>query len=61
MTKKQNPGWRAGASCDQIAVRSHEVSNLHQRQTQFFTNRFRLSPAAAREVSKHCFGEVAND
>lgn len=61
MTQKQNPGWRAGASCDQIGVCSHAASNLHQRQAQFLSDRLRLSDAIAREVSKHCFGEAAND
>lgn len=61
MVQKQNPGWRAGASCDQIGVCSLEASNLQTRQAQFLKQRFRLPHSLAREVSKLHFGEAAND
>mgnify|MGYP001069025721 CR=1 FL=1 len=61
MAHKQNPGWRAGASCDQIAFSSHKPSSRHQRRVQMLTSRFALSPSMARELAKLCFGEAAND
>ena len=61
MADKQNPGWRAGASCDQIGICSRKPSSLSRHQAQFLKARFGLPRSIANEVSSLFFGEAAND
>lgn len=58
----QNPGWRAGASRDQVCGSgSHSSSTVTDWQAQMLACRFSLPPSMAREVARLCFGEAGND
>ena len=57
----QNPGGRAGASRDLIGISSRKSLTAPGWRWQHIATRFRLSPAMAREVSRHCYGESQND
>ena len=57
----QNPGWRAGASRDQLGGWSHSFPTVLDRQAQMLATRFCLSPWIARDVAGLCFGEAVHD
>jgi hypothetical protein len=59
--KKQNPGWRAGASRNQLGGWLHPSLTALERQAQMLGCRFCLSPAMARDLARLCFGEAHND
>lgn len=61
MAKKQNPGWRAGASRNQLGGWLHTPLTPAERQAQLLTARFCVSRHTARLLAVHCFGEAAND
>ena len=57
----QNPGWRAGASRNQLGRWLLPSLTAADRQAQLLARRFVLSPPLARDVARLCFGEAAND
>ena len=57
----QNPGWRAGASRNQLGGWLLPSLTATDRQAQLLTRRFLLSPPLARDLARLCFGEAAND
>jgi hypothetical protein len=59
--QKQNPGWRAGASRNQLSGWLPLSPTASDQQAQMLATHFRLSPSTARAVARHCFGEAAND
>ena len=59
--QKQNPGWQAGASRNQLGRCLHYFPTASEHQTQMLTCRFCLSPSVARDVARLCFGEPYHD
>lgn len=59
--KKQNPGWRAGASRNQLGRCLHISPIPSERQAQMLAYRFCLAPSTARVVARLCFGEQCHD
>ena len=57
----QNPGWRAGASRNQLVGWLHPSLTALDWQAQILASRFCLSPSMARETARLCFGEASND
>jgi len=57
MPEKQNPGWQAGASRNQLGGWLHHSSNPSERQAQILASRFCVSPSMARDLARLCFGE----
>jgi len=64
-TKKQNPGWQAGASRVARAAIHHSSSQpsstAPDQRVQILIARYRLSHWTAREVARLCFGEGRDD
>lgn len=61
MADMQNPGWRAGASRDQLGCWSRSLLTASDWQAQMLASRFVLSPWMAREMASLCFGEGYDD
>ena len=61
VAQKQNPGWRAGASRDQLVGWLHPFPTASERQAQMLACRFCLSPSMARDLARLCFGERCHD
>lgn len=59
--KKQNPGWRAGASRNQLVGWLQLSPTASERQAQTLASRFCLSPWMARDMARLCFGEGCFD
>lgn len=57
----QNPGWRAGASRNQLCGWLLPSLTATDRQAQLLASRFVLSPPLARDVAELCFGEGYDD
>ena len=57
----QNPGWRAGASRNQLSGWLHSSPTASDWQAQTLASRFCLSPWLAREMALLCFGEAHHD
>ena len=57
----QNPGWRAGASRNQLGGWLLPLLTVTDQRTQLLAGRFVLSQPLARDVAQLCFGEAAND
>ncbi len=57
----QNPGWRAGASRNQLVGWLHPFPTASERQAQMLACRFCLSPSMARDLARLCFGERCHD
>jgi hypothetical protein len=53
----QNPGWRAGASRNQLVGWLLTSFTASERQAQTLADRFAFSPWMARDVARLCFGE----
>ena len=56
-SKMQNPGWRAGASRNQLRGWLQSSPTAPERQAQTLACRFCLSPSMARDMARLCFGE----
>ena len=57
----QNPGWRAGASRNQLGGWLLPSLTVTDRRAQMLASRFCLSPWMARDLARLCFGEASND
>lgn len=57
----KNGGLPPAASLDQHIDLLQFPSTASERQVQFLTCRFGLTPCVAREVARFCFGEGCND
>lgn len=57
----QNPGWRAGASRNQLGGWLLPSLTATDRQAQLPACRFVLSPLLAGDVARLRFGEASND
>jgi hypothetical protein len=61
MAEMQNPGWRAGASRNQLGGWLLPTSTGSDWRAQMLASRFCLSPWMARDMARLCFGEGRND
>ena len=58
----QNPGrWATGASRNQLGGWLHPLNTQTDWRAQLLASRFGLSPAMARAVSAHFYGEGRDD
>ena len=53
----QNPGWRAGASRNQLGGWLHLSPTASDWRAQILASRFCLSPWMAQDMTRLCFGE----
>ena len=61
MAKIQNPGWRAGASRNQLGRWLPKSNTAQSQQTQRLIARYDLSKSLARTFARLAYGEAAND
>jgi hypothetical protein len=61
MAKKQNPGWQAGASRNQLRRWLPLSNTARSQQTQRMIERFCVSQSLARTLAHLAYGEAAND
>jgi hypothetical protein len=57
----QNAGVQPGVSRNQLGGWLHPFNTQTDWRTQLLVSRFSLSPAMAREVSAHFYGEARDD
>jgi hypothetical protein len=57
----QNPAVEGGASRNQLGGWLQPFNTQTDWRTQLLVSRFALSPAIARAVSAHFYGEARND
>ncbi len=61
MADMQNPGWRAGASRNQLVGWLRCSLTAQDWQAQLLASRLDLSPWLARDLARLCFGESRCD
>ena len=61
ISEMQNPGLAPRASRNQLGCWLHPFNTQTEWRTQLLASRFGLSPAMARAVSAHFYGEGRND
>ena len=57
----RNAGLQPGVSYNQLSGWLHPINMQNDWRTQLLVSRFSLSPAMAREVSAHFYGEGRDD
>lgn len=58
---KQNPGWKAGVSRNQLVGCLQSPVTPSDMQAQMLAARFPMSASVAHEVARLCFMEARND